>query len=204
MAPEDLQNANGQHEAIPPHCGPFAESAPFPKTTPGFVVVRFPQCPRSPEGRARARETIRQIIAEWADTPVSLCETDNGPEVHQLVCGHRIFLSLSYAAEDAWVAIALDQRVGLDAVAIGDCEGWEDIAPVYLGEKTTGFIEKSNAPRRAFAHQWAALEARCKYAKMPLHEKAVPPQVTIYSHSTGETVLAVAFEPKREISLTAK
>lgn len=186
--------------ALPPQCGPFAESAPFPNAAPHFVVVHLPKASRTRGGRARARESIQELLTRWAETPVSLSETDRGPEVRTFVRGHRIFLSLSYTGNAAWVAVALERPIGLDAVSLRDCTGWEDIAPVYLGKEITDSIAKADAPRHSFAQHWATLEARCKHAGMPLREKSPPPESAIYSHSIGETVLAVAFESNSEQS----
>lgn len=180
-------------ESIPPQCGPFYESVPFPNFLPPFVVYALPRVSRCPDGRARAREALLRILQNWAGGPVQIHETPRGPEVSEYIRGQKIFISLSYAENTAWMALAANSPIGVDAVSLSECADWEDVAALYLEEKTMPSLKNAPSPMQAFALAWAKLEARCKHTGLPLREKNPPPEVRTFTQWIGNTALAVAF-----------
>lgn len=180
-------------DSIPPQCGPFYESVPFPNFFPPFVVYALPLVSRGTTGRACVREALLRILQNWAGGPVQIHETQRGPEVAEHIRGQKIFLSLSYAGNTAWMALAANAPIGLDAVSLSECADWEDVASLYFEETTIPSLKNAPSPTRAFALAWAKLEARCKHAGLPLSEKNPPPEVKTFTQWIGDTALAVAF-----------
>ena len=188
--PESLSEAE-----IPSHCGPFLGPVPvpFPAQSPRFALVSLPHTARTPSGRAKVRDAFQTILSEWAGHPVALEETNRGPELRSPIRGKSVFLSVSYSKTTAWLALALDSPVGLDAVSLIECEDWSDVATLYFGPSKAKAIACSQNPRRSFALHWATLEARCKQAGLPLSEETPPPATQTYTKIFEHTVLAVAF-----------
>jgi len=139
------------------------------------------------------REALLGVLQNWAGGPVQIRETPSGPEIAESIQGQKIFLSLSYAENTAWMALAANAPIGLDAVSLSDCSDWEEVASLYFEEKTMPSLKKSPSPTRAFALAWAKLEARCKHAGLPLREKNPPPEVRTFTLWIGNAALAVAF-----------
>lgn len=125
---------------------------------------------------------------------MSLEETPRGPQVPTLIRGQRVFVSVSYSAETAWIALGLEAPIGVDAVNLAECEDSQDVAALYFGHPRAREISDSPDPKQAFALDWATLEARCKQAGLPLCEGAAPPATTTYRKVLDQTILAVAFE----------
>lgn len=182
---------------IPSHCGPFWGPVDFPSLAPRFVLVGLPQTGRSQAGRAKVRVALASILSAWAGHPVSLEETPSGPQSPTLIRGHRVFVSVSYSSETAWMAFGLEAPIGVDAVNLAECEDWQDVAALYLGHPRAHAISATPDPKQAFALEWATLEARCKQAGLPLSESAAPPATTTYRNVLDQTILAVAFEPAK-------
>ncbi len=182
---------------IPSHCGPFLGPVNFPSLAPRFVLVALPKTARSPAGRAKVREALVGILSAWAACPVRLEETHRGPHVPTLIRGQRVFVSVTYSADTAWMALGLEAAIGVDAVNLAECDDWQDVAAVYFGEPRTSAISATPDPKQTFALEWATLEARCKQAGMPLRENAAPLPTTTYRNVLDQTVLAVAFEPDK-------
>lgn len=157
-----------------------------------FSVLRIPQVTRSPAGRSAVREILTTLFSEWADTPVSLKETDRGPVLLQKINGRRCFFSISYSGGSAWVAAAFDTEIGIDAVEIEAFEQLTDVERLYLAPCTD---DGSFAPADKclqFARRWSAMEARFKRAGLPLKEGTVPPAADVRYLLQGRTVVAVA------------
>lgn len=158
-----------------------------------FSLLRISDVPRSPSGRVAVREISSLLLSEWTGFPVCLKESERGPVVEQTINGRPCFLSISYAGNCAWVAIALGAPVGVDAVEVEAFEQLLDVADLYLA--TTDEPNPSPAVEQAlqFAKRWTAMEARFKRAGLPIEEHTVPPEATV-SHIVHEnTVVAVAF-----------
>ncbi len=156
------------------------------------MLYALPLVSRCPAGRARVRKALLSILQTWAGGPVLIHETPRGPEVADHIQGQKIFLSLSYAGNTAWIALAANAPIGVDAVSLGECEDWEDVASLYFEEKTMHSLKNAPSPTRAFALAWAKLEARCKHAGLPLREKVPPPEVRTFTQWIGNSALAVA------------
>jgi hypothetical protein len=184
-------------EEIPPQCGPFFlpdhPNIPFPDFAPSFVIAALPATSRAPAGRARVRTYIQRLLSGWGGPANGIIETPKGPLVPETVQGRKISVSISYAGDTAWIAFAAGAQIGVDAVALSDCAGWEDIAPCYFGTETVQQIKTAPHPRRRFAWEWAILEARCKHAGQPLRENCPPPEVRTLTKAVGDTLIAVAF-----------
>lgn len=182
------------HKPFPPQCGPHYGPVPFPDSLPRFVVFALPGVTRAPAGRAQVREALLRILHAWAGAPVEIHDSPQGPAVPKEIRGQKIFISISYAETTAWIALAADAPIGLDAVSLSDCAEWEEIAALYLEEDTNLLLQTTRTPERAFALAWATLEARYKLAGRPLREKNPPPRARTFTQWVGHCALAVAFD----------
>ena len=178
---------------LPAHCGPFAGGAPCPERTPKFVLLSLPQTARTESGRRKVRQAIQATLENWIPDQVALTETPTGPEIEPLIQGKKAYVSISYAGSGAWIAISLGERIGLDAVSLDDCEGWREVAAIYLKRKISELNSSAN-PKLAFAHAWASMEAALKRVGLPLSEDAQPQETVVYSWQQNQTVLAIAFD----------
>jgi len=163
-----------------------------------LALVQIPQTERNATGRLRVREVLREILSNWAGHPVALEESVRGPIVQGFIRGETIEVSLSYAGGDAWVAIRSDGSVGMDAVLVGDAPDWEAVAELYLGDNAVQEIRDAEHRGSAFAERWAALEARCKLAKLPLREKTQPPPAPIFTLRVGDLIICIAMSLAEE------
>ena len=167
---------------------------PDPVTFPNedVALVQIPQTERNATGRLRVREVLREILSNWAGHPVELEESVRGPIVQGFVRGKPIEVSLSYAGGDAWVAIRSNGGIGMDAVLVGEHPDWEAVAELYLGNDAVQEIRYAKHRGGAFAERWAALEARCKLAKLPLREKSQPPPSPVFTLRVDDLIICIA------------
>lgn len=185
-----------EYTLLPPHCGPFESLPPFPERAPRFALFSLPGATRTPRGRHEVRQSILHTLKEWSGREMQLHETISGPIIQALAQGQSIHVSISYSGSGAWFAIALGEPIGVDAVSLWDCKGWEDIAAIYLPECISKTRTKDAEAELRFAHEWASLEARFKRAGLPLTEDIRPPSAEIYATQKGQTVIAIAFGEK--------
>jgi len=168
----------------------WPDTVPFPNED--VALVQIPQTERNATGRLRVREVLREILSNWAGHPVALGESVRGPIVLGVVRGKPIEVSLSYAGENAWVAIRSNGSVGMDAVLVGENSDWEAVAELYLGDDAVQEIRDSEHRGCAFAERWAALEARYKLAKLPLCEKSQPPPAHVFTLRVDDLIICIA------------
>ena len=138
------------------------------------------------------REVLREILSNWAGHPVALEESVRGPIVQGFIRGKPIEVSLSYAGENAWVAIRSNGSVGMDAVLVGENSDWEAVAELYLGDNAVQEIRDAEHRGCTFAERWAVFEARCKLAKLPIREKSQPPPAPIFTLRVGDLIICIA------------
>jgi len=162
------------------------------------ALVQISQTERNATGRLRVREVLREILSNWAGQPVELKESALGPIVPGFIRGRSIEVSLSYAGGDAWVAIRSNGSVGMDAVLVGDAPDWEAVAELYLGDNEVQEIRDAAHRGSAFAERWAALEARCKLAKLPLREKSHPPPAPVFTLRIDDVIICIAMSLTEE------
>lgn len=160
-----------------------------------LTVVHMPDTPRNETGRRMTRRKLSLLLPLLSKAPMELIEKETGPAIVGPDLRQSAFVSVTYARSSAWVAIAEECPVGIDAVFLGDCEGWETVAETYFDQATVNEITGSALPLNAFALQWASFEARLKCLGRRLSEnaKSLPP-LEVYSALTNETALAVAFD----------
>ena len=102
------------------------------------------------------------------------------------------FVSISYAAGEAWLGIALGEPLGVDAVCLEPFPDWEDLALLYLGAQRVDKIRAAANPPEAFAREWAAMEATLKRTGLSLAEYQNPPESRILIAKTERCLVAVA------------
>lgn len=168
----------------------WPDSVAFPDED--VALVQIPQTERNATGRLRVREVLQEILSHWEGHPVELEESVRGPIVQGFVRGKPIEVSLSYAGGDAWVAIRSNGGIGVDAVLVTDHPDWEAVAALYLGNDAVQEIRDAEHRGGAFAERWAALEARCKLAKLPLREKSQPPPVPVFTLRIDDVIICIA------------
>ena len=168
----------------------WPHSIAFPNAD--VALVRIRQAERSARGRLRVRDVLREILLNWAGHPIALEESAQGPIVQGSVRGEHIEVSISYAGGDAWLALRSNGGIGLDAVLVEECTDWKEIAELYLEDEAVQKIREAPHQALAFARRWAALEARCKLAKLPLREKSQPPAAPVHSLEVDNLVICIA------------
>lgn len=113
--------------------------------------------------------------------------------MREKIRGRRCFFSISYSSDSAWVAIAFDAEIGVDAVEIEAFEQVTDVERIYLGDGPCEDFCGAGDKCLQFAKRWSALEARFKRAGLPLREHTAPPHAHVRHLRHEGTVVAVAF-----------
>ncbi len=179
--------------SLPLFCHEWPTPLAFPTADPLFVLIHISHTPRSAKGRLKVREVLREVLRSWASGPVLVHETATGPQIAEPIRGEAVFVSISYANDSAWLGISLKRPLGIDAVRIESFPEMEDLARLYLGEEVWQAIVGSQKPTLTFARHWAALEARCKRADIPLSETAKPPTTPLFERVCQDTAVVVAW-----------
>jgi phosphopantetheinyl transferase len=112
--------------------------------------------------RELARRSVLEVVRAWGFLAANLVEEATGPRLDG--CGD-LSLSLSYAPDQIWIAIAHGSSVGIDAASVRAFEGMSDVARLYLGPSAAAI----DSPE-AFAEAWSRHEATLKYHRLPLRE----------------------------------
>ena len=171
----------------------------LPQQIPEFTVGWIPNAPRSEEGRAKTRVALRQMLAQFCGADIAFEESPTGPIIPLGRMREMVTVSISYADEASWVALARGLHVGIDAVALQDCTSCELVAPHYFKPDMCMALRRAENPAEAFALQWTAMEARLKAARLPLMENPELPDAQIYSMVLPDVALSVALLKKGTI-----
>ena len=174
-----------------------------PLPAPGEpVLLRVSTAGPRAAARQQLRAATRTVLAAWSDLPLSaifLRETAHGPVFPTALRGHPVAFSFSYTATAAWVALALDSPVGVDALLVQPFPEMESVARLYLGPAALAEIESSPNPAHPIARHWTALEARQTLSHRPLCEHpsllADRPTLREYSLDDGATVVTLVLAP---------
>jgi hypothetical protein len=127
-----------------------------------------------------------------AGKPVAWEETPRGPQVPAPVHNRKVHVSLSYVAEEAWLAVGLGTAIGIDAADTGQITDWEAVASAYLEREALARLRNSASPGLDFAREWTCLEARLKMLGLPLREGIQPPRASLCEACFGAVAVAVA------------
>ena len=167
----------------------------FHNVDPSLAVVRLSNIPRNENGKAIIRQKLNLLLPLLSKGPFLLIEKETGPWLAGPDLKQGAFVSVTYAGGSAWVAICDACPVGIDAVFLTDCAGWESVAETYFDEAMVKEIGEAAQPLNAFALEWATFEARLKCLGRSLSENPAPiPPLKTYSVLTKETALAVALD----------
>jgi phosphopantetheinyl transferase len=137
------------------------------------VLIRVGELSSRPTAREKLRAVLREVLSAWsglAAEALPLRETARGPVWPELLAGHPLDLSLSYAGGEGWIGLLRGAAIGVDAQRVGAFAEMDDVAGNYLEPKTVAAIQQSADPQRAFALAWTELEARLKCLKRGLVE----------------------------------
>jgi phosphopantetheinyl transferase len=157
-----------------------------------FALIQIPEVVRNAAGRHKVRQTLQGVLSDWAQKPATWIETPKGPIVRDPIREQPPFVSISYAAGEAWLGIALGESLGVDAVSLEALPDWEETALLYLGEQKVDKIRDAENPPEAFAREWASMEASLKRAGLSLSEHQNFPKSLILTAKTKSCIVAVA------------
>jgi phosphopantetheinyl transferase len=155
-------------------------------------IYRVPSGPRGASARATVRTFLSEELRQIAGQPVILRETTGSPEIVGLIKNRKISISISYAREEAWLALGWDVPIGIDAVEISAIPEWELLASTYLGVRTLERLRTSPRREEDFAMEWAGLEARIKMHGLSLLEGVNAPAANLCEARFENVVVAVA------------
>ena len=176
----------------------WPDTVPIPTKEPRTILLQVSGVERTSEGRRKMREVLHTVLSGWIGGFVEWLDTDKGPSVRTLIEGKQVDVSLSYAGGYGWLGICCGGRIGVDAVVIDESFDSGDIAALYLEAADAREIREATDKAAAFAQRWSALEARCKLARVPLQEKAPPPNAPVYTTKTtakkARIVISVALQ----------
>ena len=126
--------------------------------------------------RPAARAQLRQLLAGYLELdPDQLAlslEPGRAPRLEQRWRGQPLFLSLSHARDAALLALCPGLPIGVDLAEVEPMPDCATVAGLYLGPRAAARLAMPTGPERdmAFAHEWAALEARGKCLGLGLAE----------------------------------
>ena len=167
----------------------------FHNVDTALAVVYMPDTPRNETGRLMTRHKLSLLLPLLSKESIKLIEKETGPAIVGPDLKQSAFVSITYAGGNAWVAISDECPIGIDAVFLGDCGGWETVAETYFDQAMVNEIVRSAQPVKSFALAWASLEARLKCLGRGLSEDSKSlPALEVYSVLRNETALAVAFD----------
>jgi phosphopantetheinyl transferase len=136
-----------------------------------LVCVRT-SAPRA-EARKEVRAVLRQIFAAWSQLSpeqLPLKETKRGPVWDGHFQGDAWDVSLSYAKNEAWIALSRGRLIGMDVTHLEAVPEAEAVAQTYFSPADQAALRQSSDPVRDLALAWTQLEARCKCLKCGLTE----------------------------------
>ena len=137
------------------------------------VLVRVATDGNRPVARQQLRSVLREILGSWSGLAVvelPLRETERGPVWCGLLQGETLDVSLSYTADEGWLALCRGAAVGVDAMEITAFAEMTDVVRLYLGPEMADNLVKAADPAGAFAQAWTAREAQLKCLKRGLTE----------------------------------
>ena len=165
------------------------------------VLVRLATDGDRPVARQQLRSVLREILAPWSGLPVAelpLEETQQGPVWRGLLASETLGLSLSYAADEGWLALCRGGLVGVDAMEVAAFAEMTEVARLYLGPKVAASLAATADPAKMFARAWTDREAHLKCLKRTLMEWSprdmLPPvdRFTVPLEDASGLVVAVA------------
>ena len=137
------------------------------------VLVRVSTDDTRAVARKQVRSALGKILANWsglAAVELPLLETEQGPVWRGCLAGASLDISLSYAANEGWLALCRGAAVGVDAMVIGVFPEMVDVARLYLGPAVVDSLTQAADPAEGFAQAWTAREAYLKCLKRGLVE----------------------------------
>ena len=180
---------------------PIWFSLRFPDDVPGTLTGFVPNTPRSPEGQARTRTALRQMLAYFAPGRTQFLESPKGPIIPTAEGHELISVSISYAHNTSWIALSRGWSIGIDAVSLHESEFCESLASLYLGTQARQGILEAQNRSEAFAIQWTIMEASLKAFGLSLVEHPKLPAAKVHSMVLDEVAISIAIAPPRTSQL---
>lgn len=151
--------------------------------------------------RQATRAALRATLASWSGfspEKLPLTETLAGPVWQGALWDHALSISVSYAQDEAWVALLRGDRIGVDAMSLDTEFEIEPVARHFLSPAQREAIENSADSLQAFAKAWTDLEARSKCLALglvewsPTRDAALANCRSLSLTLPGRTVISVA------------